>query len=108
MVRFNYWVKDRFEVIVLADGEQREFREGGPTDEGYNYTRYRFTNEGDLVRLEIENTGSDCDGRLDTYAERVCPIKDLASYKTPDGTMVPSWVRVQDFQRDYTAEAAGY
>lgn len=108
MVSFNYWMGGEYAVIILGEGEHQSYSEGGPTEEGYDYTHISFTHEGDKIVMGIENTGRDCDGRIDCSSEFTCDLDKLAGHENPDGILVPIWERVSASQRDYSAEAAGY
>jgi hypothetical protein len=108
MATFNFYMRGEFRKINLKRGRQKEFTSGGRTEEGYDYVHYLFIHEGNGVRLEIERTASDCDGRLDVSSELFCPLSKLASRETPSGVRTPDWQRVEERQRDYAAEAMGY
>jgi hypothetical protein len=109
-VQFNYWFRDEFQVVKLYRGYSRDFGVGGRTEEGYSYTNYRFLYDGEKVTLEINTQASDCDGRLDSFRELVCPVDKLYSHRSTydNQTMTPDWQRVEEHQRDYSAEAMGY
>lgn len=109
MVTFNYWLEDRWSKISLELDRPDVHRIGGSTDEGYSYTTFEFTLEEGLVRLEISNASQDCDGRMDSYRELVCPLDKLEDViGEDDGVESPDWQSVDAYQRDYAAEAAGY
>lgn len=109
MVTFKYWIGGVFQLIQLSERLAVEFHEGGPTDEGFSFTCYKFTLEPGLVRLEVSTEARDCDGRIEVYNEYTCPIDKLESVLSPlDATRIPEWECVDCSQRDYSAEAAGY
>lgn len=105
------WVR-----LTVRAGETVEITSGGPTDEGYSYSADRFTFDGAAVLHEWKTEARDCDGRMDHYGERVCPVANLAArdvfancpYPHNAGVMAPAWEDAEAYQRDYTAEAAGY
>lgn len=119
------WVK-----LTLRPGQELEHHSGGPCDEGYSYTREKWTHEGDHVRAKWETNASDCDGRLDQGGASCCPLDQLrardmhaeeqgrAAYWGDDptkpefngnaGIFAPEWTERRRFQRDHAAEAAGY
>lgn len=107
LVTFNYWL-DSWIKVTLSEGETKEYHTGGETEEGYSVTDYIFELEGGSVKLLVSNRSQDCDGRMDSYQELICPIDKLAAWEAHDGTMTPDWEKVDSHQRDYTAEAAGY
>lgn len=108
MVSFNYWLDDEFEVITLKEGEMKHFTVGGPNEEGYSYTYTTFGHMGDHVEMQVTTRARDCDGSIETYGEYTCPLTELASWETPDGVMTPNWEKVEESQRDHSAEAMGY
>jgi hypothetical protein len=99
------WVK-----ITLRPGQQLHHSSGGPTDEGYHWVASTWEHDHDQVRMIEASRSRDCDGRLDTYTEHVCPLAELNAKPwdpSPSGR-IPKWRRVNSSQRDYAAEAAGY
>lgn len=107
------WVK-----LSLRPGESLLLQEGGPTDEGYSYTRTVFTCHDGIVSVESDTQSRDCDGRLDRSYETYCPVDRLhvevpytlkEDGSEPEPTIrTPAWAKGRRSQRDYTAEAAGY
>lgn len=91
---------------------------GGPTDEGWSSYAESFYMEDGALRRDIDTDGVDCDGRHSTHRSMVwspamgeVPCIDHLS----DGTVVelkeyrPNWGEMGiDWQKDYSAEAAGY
>jgi len=106
------WVK-----ITLTPGQSLQFNSGGPCDEGYHYESTEYRHEGDHVVSDTDTQSRDCDGRLDRTYIGKCHITKLRSvdksefvqeYPSWDGIMAPEWVNDRSYQRDYTAEDAGY
>lgn len=106
------WVK-----LSIPPGESLLLQEGGPTDEGYSYTRTIFTCHDGLVSIESDTEARDCDGRHDFSYESYCPV-DMLHVEVPytfgesgdpePEIRTPAWAKGRRSQRDYTAEAAGY
>lgn len=113
-VRFWIYWNGTYSRVTMRPGGTFELSQGGPTDEGWNWTRERYTFDGEVVTSECADEGCDCDGRLDRYSEWVCPVSDLAirpgheDYEESRGLMLPEWQKASAYQRDYAAEAAGY
>lgn len=85
---------------------------GGATDEGYDLTVEtwelgRLDDGRDAVFRSWHRDACDCDGRLAEGGELVCPVDRLRAREV-DGVLYPDWDAVDQYQRDYQAEAAGY
>lgn len=119
--RFWYYVNDSWVKITLREGQALTHNTGGPTDEGYSYSSQTWTHTGAGVMLEWCCEARDCDGRFDRAGDSFCPLDSLASRvleryddatgeDVPDPTCppVPEWKPGDSYQRDYSAEAAGY
>ena len=50
----------------------------------------------------------DCDGRLRQGGEIYAPLDGLHAGRMVDDITYPAWEKVESWQRDYQAEAAGY
>ena len=99
--------------ITLKPGQSLSHEHGGPTDEGWNYESQTWIHEGDCIRLDTFSDGVDCDGRLSTGGTYYCMIGEDLSNRTYEDMEsyipgVPVWTEEDSFQRDYSAEAAGY
>lgn len=82
---------------------------GGPDDEGWSSRGERWWVEDGMIRNEVMTDGRDCDGRLSTFHEYVCPVERRhAVYNEYSGYLMPDWKRGDSSQRDYSAEAMGY
>lgn len=122
--RVRLWVhyKDSYVKITLKDGEEVTFRDGGPTDEGYDYSTYsyQYFREEGKVYSSIERNARDCDGRLDTFHDFCF---DVNNYKTQsafidwdsegeciydDSIQLPEWEKIRSSQRDQFAALMGY
>lgn len=78
-------------------------------DEGWSSRWEEWTNDGEKVVSRVATDGRDCDGRLATSWEGVCPLDRLAArFFDEDGIFYPDWEQTDSRQRDYAAEAAGY
>ena len=115
-VRFwthNYCTGSALVRITLKPGQSLSHGYGSETDEGWNYESQTWTHDGDYIRLDTFSDGVDCDGRLSTGGTYYCMIgEDLSNHTyeemEPYVPGVPVWTEEDSFQRDYSAEAAGY
>lgn len=99
--------------ITLKPGQTLSRCEGGPTDEGHNHCARTWEHEGNGVSETVTNWGRDCDGGYETGRDYFCPLDRLASNLHTDEfeeplLMGPTWEDARRYQRDYSAEAAGY
>lgn len=90
------------------------------TEEGWSSEWVRWTLMtsdvgADYVLQEWGSDGVDCDGRLRTGGESMCPVADLeAGYFDETGFLdeerlsYPKWQNAKRWQRDESAEAMGY
>ena len=105
-LRFWIYYKDGYVKLTVRPGASLAFVTGGLHDEGWNYTRTEYRNEGtNVLRRFIEN-----DGRLSTFEESWCPKEELAAWQSGNegAPMLPNWQYGRSRQRDYRAEAYGY
>jgi hypothetical protein len=79
-----------------------------PTDEGWSSEWYRWHFDGRTIWRDWHHDGRDCDGRSEAGGIEYCELKDLAAFADADGIAFPHWQSQGDWQRDYSAEAAGY
>lgn len=108
VVRFWMWHNGGYVRLTLRDGQSLSWQTRGPTDEGWHAEGETWRYECGVVLNEMWTDGVDCDGRLSTESEFVCPWTDLAAHVTPDKVGTPKWERASAGQRDYSAEAMGY
>lgn len=109
--RFWFMGSEGFGKLTLAPGESCTYGFGGPTDEGYSWHEMTFTYDTDGIVTRAESWHArDCDGRVSGGAETVCHVTELQSgrYDKRAGIMLPNWTDTDSYQRDYSAEAAGY
>lgn len=106
--RFWAFVNGCHVKITLRPGQTLGHATGGPNEEGWSSEFVEWTHEGDHLRRESGSDGADCDGRFSTGGVDVCDLDHIASYTTPRGVKVPNWRDADRWQRDYSAEAAGY
>lgn len=97
-------IGDKRVKIGLRDGKAADFSEGGQTEEGYSFTHYSFSREGNLIHLSITSNSCDCDGPLDSYQDLVCHVSQLHTSSRKG----PEWQPLDSFQRDHCAERMGY
>lgn len=98
-------------IWVELDKESNniDFSYGGPTDEGYSYTgevySLHFDEEWQVSYLtaELTTNARDCDGQMSTGVDLIWYESDGLNERG-----YPNWSRQDSYQRDHTAEAAGY
>jgi hypothetical protein len=116
---WSYFPGRGYVRLTLRPGESVTVTAGGPTDEGANYSAETYTHDGDGILLEWASWGSDCDGRHEAGGESFARLDDLTArdpyaetggdFAEARGLRVPFWTAGPDrWQRDHTAEAAGY
>ncbi len=113
--RFWDWTDGCWVKLSIRPGAALHRTTGGPHEEGYSYTAEQWHHTGTGVRYERYTWGRDCDGRHESSAEAYCPLADLAAVllNSQDGLGTeairrPDWQPGESYQRDHTAEAAGY
>jgi len=107
--RFWTYHRGSFVKLTLKPDQALHHHRGGPTEEGWWSASFVVSHEGDHVRIEHTSDGCDCDGRLTTGADLVCPLDRLAAKPCSRGwPWVPDWQEEDSYRRDYQAEAAGY
>jgi hypothetical protein len=119
--RFTTYVHGSPVTITLKPNKPVAHVEGGPTDEGYEWTRTVYEFDGDYVTATHDHESSCCDGRFSSNREMRCPVGLLKAsiyrhkvYIDGQGPVVtyvaalPEWREIRRGQRDYFAEAAGY
>jgi hypothetical protein len=96
--------------VILNEGRHMEIRSGGDEDEGYRYSTTTYEFNGETLIKEVETESRDCDGRLDTFNAFTATVLDGFCSDADPEIKFPLWERNKkgNYQRDYTAEAAGY
>jgi len=100
------WVR-----ITLTPGQSMHLY----TDDGYSATTATYTHTGDGVDYSGHYYARDCDN----HVTLTCPLASLSAHDAepaderypdvfPAKPARPLWEYLHRFQRDYTAEAAGY
>ena len=112
------WIK-----ITLQEGETLTLNSGGDIEEGYAYTTETYYHDGTGIHCTTEQNGADCDGRYSytrtayTGLEELsfCPVYDWSNPAWSDYAgnppllhYSPKWHRVDERNRDYSAEAMNY
>lgn len=100
--RFCEWINGDWVTITLMPGRELQWERGEQTDEGWSMTGYSWLLEGGMICRSIVDDGADCDGRLTRYNMSMARIEEIDSDKRCQ------WHSVEETQRDYAAEAAGY
>lgn len=109
-IEFLAYLDDKIKVIRLSrNNPQYHFHKSWNHEEGWSSFsegfRLETREDGDWVVNQVLEDGRDCDGRLSRYMELECNVKDLRNgYKG----IYPKWEKVEEHQRDYSAEAMGY
>lgn len=113
--RFWVWINDGWARVTIRNGQELHHHRGAPTDEGWESESHRWAFDGVTVTQDWFSDGSDCDGRLSSGAsvqanaeQRNSMTEDYSGAPLPEGVRMTAWERVDCFQRDYQAEAAGY
>lgn len=96
--------------LSLKDGQDLSHFTFRSTEEGWHSSYVRYVRRGDWIICESEQSGRDCDGRLDRNSVTRCHVCELARgyHDENDDIHFPNWQKVSEGQRDYAAEAAGY
>jgi len=115
------WVK-----ITLKPGQSLSWHHFQTTDEGFSEKsielRYLCNWNPPVVKAEEFNRSRDCDGVMHNGFEVFSLIDELSAEDRPiefwnrkTNTLdverwirVPNWKKLREYQRDFTAEAAGY
>lgn len=106
--RFWTWVNGGWVKLSLRYDRDLRVCYGGQTDEGHSACETTWTHTGDGVLEEWADWGRDCDGAYEAGGKRFCPLGELAGDQTEAGPPFPLWRKGDRWQRDHTAEAAGY
>lgn len=109
--RFWAYVNDGFVKLTLTVARPSiEISTGGRHEEGWSrdYECWELSEQG-VDRLHMSD-GVDCDGRTSSTWRTFCAFDRLASFAPfdPADPMLPDWQEIKSWQRDYSAEAAGY
>lgn len=85
-------------ILIEAGHTEQEplvFEEGGPHEEGWSSSSERYwMDEHGFVFSSSDSDGCDCDGRMSSHWDGMWNGR--------------TWVTLEQGQRDYQAEAAGY
>lgn len=96
--------------IKIATGQTLHHSHGGRTDEGWHRESRVYSFDGETVSCDWSNDGADCDGRISHGGIVHCAADRLAAgyHDAEAGATFPDWQAGDSFQRDHSAEAAGY
>ena len=115
--RFWIWHRGGWVKLTLRFGQQIEIYSSGRTDEGWHHEQTKYHHDGENVVQHWHHETRDCDGRFEQGGECSCPLENLASKNMEEsidcseenvGIWTPDWQKGYPWQRDHTAEAAGY
>jgi hypothetical protein len=99
-IRFNVWANGSQCVLTLRPGQTLRHYTAQSTDEGWESEEQFWEHMGDHIAHDFHSDGRDCDGRLERGG------RVIAQAIKPSG--FPDWEDADTYQRDYSAEAAGY
>ena len=108
---FYFYFDESWQKIELADNQNLELSCGGVTDEGHHYEHTMFYRRGNFVTRRDHCDDLDCDGKTSYYVELIVDItKPLLDTRDNEyGHIdVPSWKKIDESCRDFTAESMGY
>jgi len=97
--------------ITLKPGQRIQLYRFEKTEEGYHeeWMDFEYFASEGVVFNQYGTSGRDCDGGFDTMGMRDVRINQLrAVYNGEADVFYPEWRKVQDGQRDFSAEKAGY
>jgi hypothetical protein len=106
--RFWDYVNTSRVKLTLRPGQALTWSKWERTDEGWSSEGCTWSHDGAGVRCQYGSDGVDCDGRLRQGGELYAPLAALHAGRTVDDVTYPAWEKVESWQRDYRAEAAGY
>lgn len=114
--RFWVMVNDGWVKLTLHPEQILTWRSGSPTDEGYSNLTESYQHDGATVTATWYRETWDAGGRYTSGGSLVCAVRDLhaATVDTPydPGEFkppgIPKWMPMERWQRDHSAEAAGY
>jgi hypothetical protein len=96
--------------IKLRPGQTLKWSHYSRDEEGGSFEANEWSWDGERLVSRGYFSGTDCDGRVDRSWEGVTTEKDFQV--NSDGihpeVKYPKWDDVEESQRDYSAEAAGY
>jgi len=93
----------------LFPNDELQITEGGPTDEGHDWTRTVYRNTGQEIEMFVDRDARDCDGSLRVFRQYSCPVEKLESvHNEYTGLMMPDWEQECHHRSDLFAESMGY
>lgn len=108
--RFWTWENGDWVKITLKPGQALGYGYHYGTEEGYASGSVSWEHAGDHVVREYTRNERDCDGLYTGGGVHVAPLDKLAEVGSEIGILRPEWTedRSNTWQRDHSAEAAGY
>lgn len=119
--RFWAHINGSLVKVTLRPHEERHWGKAWDTDEGWSSIGRSWIHAGDDVLYTQHSDGRDCDGRLRSMVQFICPLSELAARPaghalSPDyfdptpvrPEVCPPWQKVDETIWDYQAIAAGY
>lgn len=114
--RFWEFINGTWVKLSLKVGQSVKHVHHSRDEEGYSLEVNRWTHaENGFVFNAFFMEGTDCDGRVTRGGELRCHVEKLKARERvwhdpdPDAPkLIPKWEKVEAFNRDYSAEAAGY
>lgn len=107
--RFWVWANGGQVRITLRPGQSLSWGRSWEHDEGWSSENTTWSHQGNRIERLHATDGTDCDGRMSTQTRSLCPMDKLSAWHAEkDREPYPTWERVASYQRDYSAERAGY
>lgn len=111
-VRFWIWENGGPIMLKLRKGQRVRWAQGGPHEEGFSAQARTWKFNGHMIYERWREWGRDCDGYYERGGKRRCRggpwLSDGMSIPDLPDKNYPAWEQCEDYQRDYTAEMAGY
>lgn len=107
-LRFWMWENGGWIRFGLKDGERLRWHRHYTHEEGWSSEGWQLWRVGGTLRIQTWSDGRDCDGRLSSCDEYIAEELEEFSSDCKEFVMRPKWIALSSYQRDYTAEAAGY
>ena len=105
----RFWTFHSGDVrIKLNAGQIVHHSHGGRTDEGYHWETSVYHFDGREVTCEWSTDSQDCDGRMTRGGFSRCALRNLDKGHREGDVIYPAWEHLDENQRDFSAEAAGY
>jgi len=109
--RFWNWVNGAYVKLTLEPGQVLNWHNCEGHEEGWSSYEesWELSSDGEVIVREYMSDGTDCDGRLSSGGTMIASA-DGSTFRdyAGEGYFCPDWVDDDRWQRDQSAEAAGY